>query len=49
MTTDEDRSERPEGVADYDGPAGGWGALRAVAVAVRDQMGATRTRARCCR
>jgi molybdopterin-dependent oxidoreductase alpha subunit len=41
MTTDEDRSERPEGVADYDGPAGGWGALRAVAVAVRDQMGAS--------
>jgi len=41
MTTDEDRSERPEGIADYDGPAGGWGALRAVAVAVRDQMGAS--------
>jgi molybdopterin-dependent oxidoreductase alpha subunit len=29
------------GVAPYDGPAGGWGALRAVAVAVRDQMGAS--------
>ncbi|MDE1918332.1 MAG: FdhF/YdeP family oxidoreductase [Sphingomonadales bacterium] len=29
------------GVEPYDGPAGGWGALRAVAVAVRDQMGAS--------
>jgi molybdopterin-dependent oxidoreductase alpha subunit len=29
------------GVAPYDGPAGGWGALRAVAVAVREQMGAS--------
>ncbi len=29
------------GVEDYDGPAGGWGALRAVAVAVREQMGAS--------
>ncbi|MDB5653492.1 MAG: oxidoreductase alpha (molybdopterin) subunit [Tardiphaga sp.] len=27
-----------EGVAEYHGAAGGWGALRAVAVAVRDQM-----------
>ena len=27
-----------EGVEDYAGAAGGWGALRAVAVAVRDQM-----------
>ncbi|MHA6769975.1 FdhF/YdeP family oxidoreductase [Sphingobium ummariense] len=29
------------GVEPYDGPAGGWGALRAVAVAIRDQMGAS--------
>jgi len=29
------------GVAPYDGPAGGWGALRAVAEAVRGQMGAS--------
>lgn len=36
MPTDE-----PEGVKPYPGPAGGWGALRAVAVAVRDQMGAS--------
>ncbi|WBO21065.1 FdhF/YdeP family oxidoreductase [Sphingomonas abietis] len=28
-----------EGVEDYDGPAGGWGALKAVAQAVRGQMG----------
>ena len=34
------------GVEPYDGPAGGWGALKAVAVAIRDQMGAsTDTRA----
>ena len=34
------------GVEPYDGPAGGWGALKAVALAVRDQMGAsTDTRA----
>jgi molybdopterin-dependent oxidoreductase alpha subunit len=39
MTRDETENGRPEGVADYDGPAGGWGALRAVALAVRDQMG----------
>lgn len=35
-----------KGVKPYDGPAGGWGALKAVARAVRDQMGAsTDTRA----
>lgn len=35
-----------EGVKPYGGPAGGWGALRAVATAVRSQMGAsTDTRA----
>jgi molybdopterin-dependent oxidoreductase alpha subunit len=28
----------PEGIHDYDGPAGGWGALRAVARALREQM-----------
>ncbi|MBO9707503.1 MAG: FdhF/YdeP family oxidoreductase [Caulobacter sp.] len=30
-----------DGVAPYSGPAGGWGALGAVARAVRDQMGAS--------
>ena len=30
--------ERIDGVKDYGGPAGGWGALRAVAAAVRAQM-----------
>ncbi len=30
-----------EGIKPYAGPAGGWGALRAVALAVRDQMGAS--------
>ena len=30
------------GVSDYDAPAGGWGALRAVAGAVRKQMGVSR-------
>src|SRR3546814_4030201 len=30
-----------EGVKPYHGPAGGWGALRAVAQAVREQMGAS--------
>ncbi|MFS2327785.1 FdhF/YdeP family oxidoreductase [Brucella sp. H1_1004] len=35
-----------KGVKDYHGPAGGWGALKAVAEAIRDQMGAsTNTRA----
>lgn len=33
--------EAVPGVRDYDGPAGGWGALRAVATAVREQMGAS--------
>ena len=34
-------AEQPRNVAgvhDYAGPAGGWGALKAVAVAVREQM-----------
>lgn len=30
-----------DGVKPYDGPAAGWGALRAVAKAVRKQMGAS--------
>lgn len=34
-------NDEPEGVKPYPGPAGGWGALRAVALAVRDQMGAS--------
>jgi len=40
-------SDKPvDGVAPYDGPAGGWGALRAVALAVKNEMGASaRTRA----
>jgi molybdopterin-dependent oxidoreductase alpha subunit len=39
-------SNDPEGVKPYDGPAGGWGALKAVAEAVRSQMGtSTNTRA----
>ncbi|WP_213980952.1 FdhF/YdeP family oxidoreductase [Sphingomonas sp. dw_22] len=39
-------SDEPEGVRPYPGPAGGWGALRAVARAVREQMGfSTQTRA----
>ncbi len=38
--------EPVRGVEPYDGPAGGWGALKAVAMAVRNQMGAsTDTRA----
>jgi molybdopterin-dependent oxidoreductase alpha subunit len=39
-------TEDVKGVRPYPGPAGGWGALRAVAKAVREQMGAsTDTRA----
>ncbi len=35
-----------DGIKPYDGPAGGWGALKAVAKAVRQEMGAsTKTRA----
>lgn len=30
--------KRPEGIADYKGPAGGWGALKAVAMALKDQQ-----------
>ncbi|MDH7637838.1 FdhF/YdeP family oxidoreductase [Sphingomonas oryzagri] len=41
MASSEHGGDRPDGVADYSGPAGGWGALRAVALAVRDQMGAS--------
>ncbi|MFZ2998449.1 FdhF/YdeP family oxidoreductase [Sphingobium sp.] len=46
-TTMPETDRRPvPGIEPYDGPAGGWGALRAVAMAVRDQMGAsTDTRA----
>lgn len=45
--TIEDAGDRAvPGVEPYEGPAGGWGALKAVALAVRDQMGAsTDTRA----
>nr|WP_103095439.1 FdhF/YdeP family oxidoreductase [Novosphingobium guangzhouense] len=34
--------EQVAGVEPYDGPAGGWGALKAVALAVRDQMGSSK-------
>src|SRR4030095_6666969 len=38
--------DNPNGVKPYEGPAGGWDALKAVARAVRAQMGAsTNTRA----
>lgn len=30
--------KRPEGIVDYKGPAGGWGALKAVALALKDQQ-----------
>lgn len=30
--------KRPEGIVDYRGPAGGWGALKAVALALKDQQ-----------
>lgn len=30
--------KRPEGITDYKGPAGGWGALKAVALALKDQQ-----------
>lgn len=35
-------SKRPEGIRTYNGPAGGWGALKAVAVALKDQQAAER-------
>ncbi len=41
MADRDPRENSLTGVAPYDGPAGGWGALRAVALAVRDQMGAS--------
>ncbi len=31
--------KEPEGIENYEGPAGGWGALKAVAEAIKDQMG----------
>ncbi len=31
-------TKRPEGIKDYHGPAGGWGALKAVAVALKAQQ-----------
>ncbi len=36
------------GVHPYDGPAGGWGALKATAIAVRTQMDAFEAPPRCC-
>lgn len=41
MTADDIPDRTVPGVEPYDGPAGGWGALKAVAQAVRDQMGAS--------
>ncbi|RMB36232.1 molybdopterin-dependent oxidoreductase alpha subunit [Sphingomonas sp. PP-F2F-G114-C0414] len=32
------RDKRPDGIADYTGPAGGWGALKAVAVSLKAQQ-----------
>lgn len=32
-------SIKSDGIKDYDGPAGGWGALKAVAEAIREEMG----------
>ncbi|OAN59229.1 FdhF/YdeP family oxidoreductase [Sphingomonas sp. TDK1] len=36
-----EKTKHVDGVAPYAGPAGGWGALRAVAVAVKAEMGAS--------
>ena len=36
------------GIRPYDGPAGGWGALKATAIAVRTQMDARMLPPRCC-
>jgi hypothetical protein len=36
------------GVHPYDGPAGGWGALKATAIAVRTQMDALEAPVTCC-
>jgi len=40
FASDQEEQSVP-GVEPYEGPAGGWGALKAVAMAVRDQMGAS--------
>jgi len=34
--------KRPEGIRDYSGPAGGWGALRAVAAALKESQASER-------
>jgi hypothetical protein len=36
------------GIRHYDGPAGGWGALKATAIAVRTQMDTLMLPPRCC-
>lgn len=41
MSETREPEARPEGISDYTGPAGGWGALRAVARTVREQMKAS--------
>lgn len=38
MTDTRESQSRPEGINDYKGPAGGWGALGAVARTIREQM-----------
>lgn len=38
MTEQQANGERPEGIEPYDEPAGGWGALRAVAAALKRQQ-----------
>ena len=32
------RNKRPDGIVDYTGPAGGWGALKAVATSLKAQQ-----------
>ncbi len=36
------------GIRPYDAPAGGWGALKATAIAVRDQMDVVEAPLTCC-
>ena len=40
-TMDRDDTSTVPGVEPYQGPAGGWGALRAVALAIKEEMGAS--------
>jgi hypothetical protein len=48
--TEQTEHDAPEPVfAPYDAPAGGWGALHAVAKALREQSVILKARNRCCR